>query len=232
MGNQLAEVKGHLVARIAHADFAAVPGALQREVKAATLPHIAQLIQRDRNRAKRRGGLALEKPQALGQLIGNQMAQRHSVGQHDKAYAFQCLVWAGTHGHVGGDNGDLGFKINTKGFAGHHHVVAGADEVVTAALVHQGVGVESGGQFGDFGVACLASQLNVVDKSRAVGPLVSAWQWCHALGCSKRKGMTRLAVVQRFIQVLQLWRHEVPVVQNLLQFAGDASCIMRARQIA
>jgi hypothetical protein len=39
-------------------------------------------------------------------------------------------------------------KSMPKASLGHHHVVAGADEVVAAALVHQRVGVEAFGHFG------------------------------------------------------------------------------------
>ena len=54
------------------------------------------------------------------------------------------------------------------------------------------------------GVARRAHQLHVVDVGRAVGPLVGARQRRHALRRIEGKGMARLALVQRVVQVLQL----------------------------
>ena len=114
VGDQLAEVKGHLGAGLAHADLAAVPGALQRQVQTALVPGIADFIQRDRDRAEGGGRLALEKAKALGQLAGNQVAQRHVVGQHHQAYAFERLLRRGAHGHVSRDHGDFGLKVDAE----------------------------------------------------------------------------------------------------------------------
>src|SRR3989344_6083564 len=163
VGDQLAEVEGHLGARVAHADLAAVPGGLHGEV------------------------------------------------------------------HVAGDDGDLGLEVDAHGFAGHHDVVARADEVVAAALVHQGVGVEA---FGYFGVARFSHQFNVVDVGRAIRPLVGAGQRGHALLGVKREGVARAAAVELVVQVLQLGRDEAPVVQRLLQLAGNAGRIMGRAQVA
>jgi hypothetical protein len=146
-----------------------------------------------------------------------------------QAHTFERLRRRGAHAHVAGDHGDLGLKVDAEVLAGHDHVVAGPDEVVAAALVHQRVAVKT---FGHFGVARLAHQLHMVDEGRAVGPLVGARQRRHAARGLEGKGVARLALVQRFIQVLQLRRHEVPVVQHLLQFAGDAGRIMGRGKIA
>jgi hypothetical protein len=48
----------------------------------------------------------------------------------------------------------------------------------------------------------------------------------------EREGVARAAAVQLVVQVLQLGREEVPVVQHLLQLAGDAGRIMGCAQVA
>src|SRR3989344_3035142 len=223
VGDQLAEVEGHLGARVAHADLAAVPGGLHGEVHAAMVPGVAQLVQCDGHGAEGGGGLALEEPETLGQLGRDQVAQAPVVGNHHQAGAVQRLVGGGAHLHVAGDDGDLGLAVDAHGFAGHHDVVARADEVVAAALVHQGVGVEA---FGYFGVARFSHQFNVVDVGRAIRPLVGAGQRGHALLGVKREGVARAAAVELVVQVLQLGRDEAPVVQRLLQLAGNAGRII------
>src|SRR3990167_6955799 len=229
VGDQLAEVEGHLGARVAHADLAAVPGGLHGEVHAAMVPGVAQLVQCDGHGAEGGGGLALEETETLGQLGRDQVAQAHVVGNHHQADAVQRLVGGGAHLHVAGDDGDLGLEVDAHGFAGHHDVVARADEVVAAALVHQGVGVEA---FGYFGVARFSHQFNVVDVGRAIRPLVGAGQRGHALLGVKREGVARAAAVELVVQVLQLGRDEAPVVQRLLQLAGNAGRIMGCAQVA
>ncbi len=222
-------MEGHFRAGVAHADLAAVPGALQRQVDTATLPGVAQLIGRHGHGAEGAGGLALEEAEAFGKFVRNQVAQRHVVHQHQQAHAVERLLGCATHGHVAGDDGDLGLEVDAEVFAGHHHVVAGADEIVAAALVHQGVAVEGGGHFA---VAGGAHQLDVVQVSRAVGPLVGARQRRHAQGRIKGESVPRLALVEGDVEVVQLGRMEVPVVQCLLQLVGDARRIMGGREVA
>jgi hypothetical protein len=120
-------------------------------------------------------------------------------------------------------------KVDAEGFAGHHHVVAGADEVVAAALVHQRVGVEA---FGHFGCARFSHQLDVVDVGRAISPLVGARQRRHALAGIERERVARLALVQRGRTGPAAAGEKAPVVQHLLQLAGNAGRIMRRAQVA
>ena len=149
VGDQLAKVKSHFGSGFAHANFAAVPGALQRHVQATAPPGTFsvenQLVGCNGYRAKRRGGLGLKKTKSFGQLGGNQVAQRHVVGQHHQPDSVDGMVWRCAHPHVCGDHGNFGFKVNAKGLAGHDHIVTRADKVVAAALVHQRVGIETFG---------------------------------------------------------------------------------------
>ena len=228
MGDQLPEVERHFGARVTHAHLAAIPGALHREAGPALVPGIPQLIQRHRHRAEGGRRFALEKAETLGQLVGNQVAQAHVVGQHDQANAVQCTLGCAAHGNVAGDDSQFGLEIDAIGLICAHNVVAGADEIITAALVHQRLGVVVGGHFG---IAGHAHQLHVVNVGRPIRPLVGARQRCHAHLGVKRKGVAGLALIQRVIQILQLWRHEVPVIQHLLQLGGDAGRIMRGGQV-
>jgi len=192
------------------------------------LPGVAQLVGGDGHGAEGGGRFALEETKALGQLVRDQVAQAHVVGQHDQAHGVDRVVGAGLHGHIAGDDGDLGFKVDAEGFVGAHHRVARADEIIAAALVHQGVGVKAAGHFG---VAGGTHQLDVVDVGRAIGPLVGAGQRGHALLGVKRESMSRFALVERGVQVFQLRRQKVPVVQHLLHFGRDAGRIMGCAQI-
>jgi PAS domain S-box-containing protein len=146
--DQLAEMERHFLAGVAHADGAAVPGALQREVQAPCVPCFAEFVEGDRDGAKRRGGLALEEAEALGQLVGDEVAQRHVVGDHDEADAVQRLVGRGGHRHVAGDHRDLGFEVEAVVLARHGDVVGGPEEIVAAALVHERLRVVVGRHFG------------------------------------------------------------------------------------
>ncbi|HOX91719.1 MAG TPA: hypothetical protein PLC54_02270, partial [Spirochaetales bacterium] len=67
MGDELAKVEGHLGPGLAHADFAAIPGRLQRQVDAALVPGVAQFVQRHGHGTEGGGRFALEKAKTLGQ---------------------------------------------------------------------------------------------------------------------------------------------------------------------
>jgi len=132
-------------------------------------------------------------------------------------------------GHVAGDDGDLGLEVVAHGLAGHDHVVARAQQVVAAALVHQRVGVEAGRHLG---ATRGAHQLHVVDVSRTVGPLEGPWQGRGTHLRVEGEGVTRLAVVEGDEEILQLGGNEVPVVQRLLQGVGDTGGVMRGAEVA
>ena len=123
----------------------------------------------------------------------------------------------------------FGFEVDAPVGAGKDGVVARADEVIAAALVHQRVFVKAGRHLG---AARLAHQFHMVEVCRAVGPLVGARQGRHELPRVKRKGVPRLAAVERGVEVFELRRDEVPVVQHLLQRAGDAAGVVRTGHVA
>ena len=98
-----------------------------------------------------------------------------------------------------------------------------------AALVHQRVFVKAGWHLG---ATCLAHQFDVVEVGRAVGPLIGPRQGRHALAWLESKGVPCLAAVERGVQVFQLRRDEIPVVQHMLQRAGDAGGVVRGGAVA
>ena len=126
MRNELTEVKRHLGAGVAHAHALAIPVHPHRQVQAAMVPGLTQFIDGDGHRAERGSGFALHKAKVFCQLVGYQAAQRHVVGQHHQADAFQGFVGRGLHRYVASDDGDFSFKVDAV-VGGHtHHVVTRA----------------------------------------------------------------------------------------------------------
>ena len=146
--NQLAKMEGHFGSGFAHAHFAAIPGALHGQVHASPFPSLTEFIGRHGHRAEGSGRFALQEAKALGQLVRNQVAQAHVVGQHDQAHGLDGFVGGGLHGHIPRDDRDLGLKVDAKRFVGAHHRVTGAQQIIAAALVHQRVGVKAAGHLG------------------------------------------------------------------------------------
>ena len=179
--------------------------------------------------AKAVAGLLCRKPNCLASSVGHQVAQAPVVGQHQQPHAVQRGVGAGAHGDVAGDHGQLGLEVDAPGGVGKDRVVAGAEQVVAAALVDTRVVHEVGRRLG---AARAAEQVDVVGEGRAVGPLVGARQRRHAQLGVEGEGMARLALVQRLVQVFELRRQEVPVVQQLLHARGDAGGEVGAVQVA
>ena len=74
----------------------------------------------------------------------------------------------------------------------------------------------------------------MVQIRRAVRPLVSARQRCHAKLRVEGEGVahaTGLTTVQRVIHVLQLRADEVPIVQCLLHAAGNAGGVLGVAEV-
>ena len=190
MRNQLAKVKGHFRARLAHAHFAAIPSRLKCEVHSALIPRIAQFIQGHRHRAEGRGRFALEETKAFGQFVGNEVAQADIVGNHDQANAVECIFGCHAHGHIAGDHGNFCFKVDAKCFVTANHRIAWANEVIAATLVHEGIVVKAGRHFR---TSRCTHQLHVVQIGRTIGPLIGPGQRRHALLGVKRKRVARFA---------------------------------------
>ena len=227
MGNQLAEVEGHVHPGVGLAKQFAVEVNHQGQVQLAVLPGIAQLVGRDGHGAEGAGRFALEKAKTLGQFCRNQVAQRYVIDQHHQPDGLGRFFGRGTQGHVAGDDGDFGLHVNAPGLFGHDGRARG-DEAVAAALVHQRVGVEG---LGHLGVAGAAHQLDVVEVGRAIGPLPGARQRAVAGGLVKRLAFDG-AAVQRFVHLAQLRLHRGPVVHRGQQGAGNGGHGAAAAQVA
>jgi hypothetical protein len=186
MRNELAEVEGHFLAGGAQAHTLAVPGRLDIQVHPAAGPGFAQLVGCHRDRTEGGGRLALEEAEALGQFGRDQVAQTPVVDQHQQAHAVQGRLGRRPHADVARDHRDLRLEVDAPVDRTECGLVAGAEEVVAAALVHQRVLVERGGYLG---LACTAHQLHVVDEGRTIGPLVGAWQRRHAQARVEGEGM-------------------------------------------
>ena len=179
-------MKGHVRAGLAQAHSTAIPLGLHGQVHLAFSPICAQFIQCNGHRAESGGWLALKETKTFGQFVRYQVAQAPVVGQHDQADSFKRLVGCTSHRHIAGDDGHFAFKVDTPGFVGKRYLLAGAQKVVAAALVHQGFGVVIGRYFRMTGQA---DQFHMIDIGRAVGPLVGARQRGQTHGRVKREGV-------------------------------------------
>ncbi len=145
------------------------------------------------------------------------MAQRDVVDQQHQTDGLRRLRGRGAQRHLPGDDGHLGLEVDAPALLGHDGV-AGSDEAVGAALIHQRVGVEGGGHFG---FACLAYQLDMVDVGRTVGPLEGARQGRVAGGGVEGLGVPCCSGLQGQRRIAQQRGAARPVVERGLQGRGD-----------
>ena len=157
----------------------AVDAADERQVHLAVAPGLAELVGRHRHRRERRGGLGLIEAEALGELAGNQVAQRPVVDQHDQLDVRRrrrpASVPIGTSSVITATSAS---RSMPQAVVAERHVVARAEQVVGAALVHQRIGPE---RRRHLRAARLAHQLDVVDVGAAIHPVIGARQRRRAL---------------------------------------------------
>ncbi|MNK74606.1 hypothetical protein D3C87_941250 [compost metagenome] len=213
MGDQNAEVEGHVDARVGLAELCAVQLDQKLARQLAVLPAIPEFIRRDEDGRQGAGGLGLDEAEALGQFAGDQVAERDVVDQADQTDRSQGLVARGAQRHVAGDDHDLGLQVAAPGLVLQRDGVARTHELVGAALIHQRIGPEGRGHLG---AARFAHQFDVVHIGRAVGPLIGAGQGgggvalveaaarhgfvLQALGQGPQQGLAALPVIQRRLQ--------------------------------
>uniref|UniRef100_A0A0N4YZX5 Secreted protein n=1 Tax=Parastrongyloides trichosuri TaxID=131310 RepID=A0A0N4YZX5_PARTI len=227
VGDQDAEVEGHVDAGVRLAKVSAVQLHQQGAGQLAVLPAIAQRIRRDEDRRQGAGRLGLEEAEALGQLARNQVAQRDIVDQADQTDRRQSLVAGRALGHVAGDDDDLGFQVAAPGLVLQRDGVAGAEEVVGAALIHQRVGPEGRRHLG---VAGFAHQFDVVHIGRAVSPLIGAGQGGGGLVLAEAAARHGF-VLQALGQGPQQGLAAVPVIQRRLQRGRDQEGVREPVQV-
>ncbi len=162
---------------------------------------LAELVGRDRDRREGGRGLGLVEAEALGELAGNQVAQRPVVDQREQLDVRRrpaaASVPIGTSSVITAISAS---RSMPQASSRERHVVARAEQVVRAALVDQRIGPE---RRRHFGAARLAHQLHVIDVGAAVHPVIGARQ---------RRGALR-----------GIERHHVPACAGLASSAAARS---------
>ena len=72
----------------------------------------------------------MNKAEALGQLVRDQVAKAPVVGQHQQTDVIGALLGRGAHRHVVGDYRQLGLEIDAPVFAAKDRLVAGPQKIV------------------------------------------------------------------------------------------------------
>ena len=173
MRDELAEIEGHVDAGLGFAKRLTVQERQQGQVHFRTPPGIAEFVRRNGDRRKGARRLGLKKSETLGEFAGNQLSQRDVVNDHDQLDMAGRVLRADAHRHIARYDGDFGFEINSPVLARRKDRLMRTDERIGTALVHQRVRPET---LRHFGATRLAHEFDMIDVSRAVGPLVGAWQ--------------------------------------------------------
>ena len=228
MGDEAGEIEGGVQRRIGAAEGGAVEVDAERQVDEAVLPVGAEFVGRDGDRGEGAGGFGLEEAEALGKFAGDEAAQRHVVAEQDQLDVEGGLFLADAHRHVIGDHRDLAFHVEAPGGIAQRDRIAGAEETVRAALIHQGVVVET---LGHRVAARGADEFDMVDIGRTIRPLIGARQRAFAVMLVEAEGGDR-AELHLPRQRFQLRAVDVPLVERGLQRRRDAGGIGGARQVA
>ena len=200
----------------------------ERQVDLAAVPRVAELVRRHRDRRERGRGLRLVEAETLGELGGNQVAQRPVVREHQQLDVLARLVGTRAHRHVVGDHRDLALEVDAELLARHHDVLAGAEKIVRASLVDERIGPETRRHLR---AARLAHQLDVIHVRRAIDPLIRTRQRRHCAFETKRSRRDS-ALLERLGRVAQQRHAPRPVVERLLQRTREMRYGQRARQAA
>ena len=140
-----------------------------------------------RHRDGREGGrrLALQEAETLRHLVRDQVAQGHVVAQHDQTDGGAGDLLVRAHRHVAGDHRNLALEVHAPlgGLGGKADRIAGTEEAIRGALVHERIGPET---LRHGGTARAADQLDMVEIGGAVQPLIGARQRRGAGGLIER----------------------------------------------
>ena len=217
MRDERAEVEGHILARLDPAEGLAVEVDVELAVKLAVPPPITQRIGGHEHGREGAGRLRLEEAESLGELAGDQAAQRYVVGQADEADRGERLFAARAQRHVAGDDDDLRLHVAPPALVAERDRIAGGEEAVRPALIHQRIVPEA---VRHLGPARLPHQCDVVHIGRPVRPLIGARQ--------RRGGVMFVEAFARDHRMLQVSRKilevgqiPAPIVERRLQRRHD-----------
>ena len=173
MGNQARQVKCIIHTGVRRPQFYPVHGGVQGQVDLAAVPGRAQFVRRDCHRRKRGMGLGLIKSELFGQFRRDQVPERYVVDDGDQLDMRLRLFRGDAGGHIVGKHCDLGLEVYTPILVFHRHVIAGTEEYIGGAHIHQRVGPEGGWQLRP---TRLAHQFHMGNIGAAVRPVVATGQ--------------------------------------------------------
>ena len=130
MGDELAEVEGHIDARIGAAERLAVEINAECAVQLAAVPPVAQRTGCHENGGEGAGRFGLQEAEALGEFIRDEVAQRHVIGEADKPDVAPCLVRGHALRHVSGDDDDFRLHVAAPGFVCQRNGITRSKEAV------------------------------------------------------------------------------------------------------
>ena len=217
MGDQPIEAELQIFTGERCAHHFAVHAAVERQVQAMVPPCVAQLSRGHRHRRIRIGRLAVHEAEALGELVGDEIAQRHIVDQHqqlDMSAGGRCRH---AHGYIVGDDRYLGLEIHTPGLVTGEDRIPGANRAVRAALIHEGIGKHLRRHVRAPGPA---HPLQMTEVGAGVEPLIGTRERCCQIPRVEGEANSRIGV-EGAVNVLESLRDPRPVVQGGLQRGRD-----------
>src|SRR5579885_1696412 len=128
-----------------------------------------------------------------------------------------------------GEKAVAGFEVDAPPLVGDENVIAGADEAVRAALIHQGIAVEA---LRHLRLPRLADELGVMEVGRAVGPLIGARQRRRRFQRIEGEAARLAPHVQPLRDCGERLGAALPIVERRLQRRRDSGNGNRAREIA
>jgi len=236
--DELREGELHVHTGLRRAEPVAVDVRGQRQVDLVVAPGIAEFVRGDEHRRQGRARLGLQEAEALGQFVGDQVAQRDVVDQADQLDVARGLRRRDRHRHVVGDHHHLGLEVDAVVLADHQHVVARAEEAGADRLVHQRIDIEG---LRHLGPARPAHALDVRQVGTAVDELVGARQRRgehrrveveHLLRLDEAGAAVAGDLLQQFGHRVEARRGVVPVLQRALQRVGHLRHGDRLAQVA
>ena len=108
----------------------------------AVVPGAREFIRGHGDRREGAGRLRLHKAKPFAKLCGNEVAQTPVIDEHDELHVHGARCRRRTERHVVGHDGNFGLKINAMLLAHERRSVAGAQQRVRSALIHERIGEE------------------------------------------------------------------------------------------